>query len=363
MAGRRAIRNGATSTRVRRTLVVVGEALGACAHRERAAGDRDPVVAGGGRDGTQRRLARGQHAAELHRLAHRLGVLELVADHHLVKHRVGCAVLERAQDAGADGVEVIAGRGRVEQLDLPADGARRLERVVHRGELRVQQRLAREAMHEPQVLVGRNVGKVPHERAHDRVDLALELGDRQMADELQGAAAGRVHGVEDLVHGESVTVRASALQTVNGREPPSAPEHRGAEPHGHPWGYPYLQTPVVRMVRFGPRRHSAHSYLTGPPTFLKEQLSARQHVRCSRRPLERAASQDGHLGLDRLRGHRLRHRRRRRRQEADRLHRPRRLGPRRPARPRPLPEGRVREHSRPGAEGRLREGRERPQGR
>ena len=91
-------------------------------------------------------------------------------------------------------------RGRVEQLDLAADRPGRLEGVVDRGELRAQERLAREAVHEPQVLVGRDVGEVPHEWAHDRVDLTLQLSGGQVADQVERAAADRLHGSEDLVH-------------------------------------------------------------------------------------------------------------------------------------------------------------------
>src|SRR6185312_15921260 len=41
---------------------------------------------------------------------------------------------------------------------------------------------------------------VPHERAHDRVDLAFELSGGQVADQVARAAPDRVHGVEDLEH-------------------------------------------------------------------------------------------------------------------------------------------------------------------
>ncbi len=72
--------------RVARALVVVGEPARGGAHRERARGDLQPLLLLGRerrlrRD--RRRLARGQQAGERQRLAHRLGVLQLVADHHL----------------------------------------------------------------------------------------------------------------------------------------------------------------------------------------------------------------------------------------------------------------------------------------
>ena len=78
--------------------------------------------------------------------------------------------------------------------------AHRSGRVVRRGQVGAQQRLAREAVHEPQVLVGRDVRQVPHERAHDGVDLALEVGRREVADQVERAAPGRVQCVEGFSH-------------------------------------------------------------------------------------------------------------------------------------------------------------------
>ncbi len=101
-----------------------------------------------------------------------------------------------------------------------------------------------------------------------------------------------------------------------------------------------------------------HTDRSSDLAFQGAEPSARQHVRRAGRPLERPASQEGDLGLDRVRRRRLRHRRRRRRQEAHRLHRPRRRF--RPADQLvagPLPEGPVREHPRPGAQGRHGQGR------
>ena len=102
-------------------------------------------------------------------------MLLLVLQHELVQHGVH-AVRGRAREhALADRREVLARAGGVQQLDLAAHGARRLERVVGRGEVGAQQRLAGVAMHEPEVLVGGDVGEIPDERAHQRVDLALEV--------------------------------------------------------------------------------------------------------------------------------------------------------------------------------------------
>ena len=126
-------------------------------------------------------------------------MLELVADDHLVHDGVDAAGVDRGQRALAHGGEVLARSVRVEQLDLAAHRPRRLEGVIARGELGVQQRLAGEAMHEPEILVGRDVGQVPHQRAHERVDLALELGVVEMRDDREGAFAGGGEGVDEGV--------------------------------------------------------------------------------------------------------------------------------------------------------------------
>jgi hypothetical protein len=188
---------GAELDAVARALVVVGEHAVGGAERGRAGGDVEPLGRGVAVEGLKHRLARGQQAAEPHGLAHGLGVLELVADHHLVHHRVDPAGVDGRQRPLADLRQVLARAVGVEQLDLAAHGARRLEGVVARGELGTQQRLVGEAVHEPQVLVGRDVPQVPRERAHDRVDLALELLVVEVRDDREGAFAGGGEGVDE----------------------------------------------------------------------------------------------------------------------------------------------------------------------
>jgi hypothetical protein len=124
-------------------------------------------------------------------------VLELVADDHLVDHGVDPAGVDGSQRPVAHLGEVLARAAGVEQLDLAADRARRLEGVVARRELGAQERLAGEAVHEPEVLVGRDVPQVPRERAHDRVDLALELPVVEMRNDREGAFAGRGEGFDE----------------------------------------------------------------------------------------------------------------------------------------------------------------------
>ena len=88
------------------------------------------------------RPGRGRQPGELDRLQHRLVVLVLVAQHHLVDRRRGRSRSSDRQRALADVGEVVERLGAVEQRQVAADGARRLERVVHRGELGMQQRHA-----------------------------------------------------------------------------------------------------------------------------------------------------------------------------------------------------------------------------
>ena len=57
------------------------------------------------------------------------------------------------------------------------------------------------AVHQPQVLVGRDVAEVPHERRHDRVGLALEVGVAEVRDEVERALALGGQRGDDLVLG------------------------------------------------------------------------------------------------------------------------------------------------------------------
>ena len=161
-----------------RALVVVGEALVRRAHRERPGGDVDGLEAGRsgrcGAAGGAGPAGRDRQLGELDRLQHRLVVLVLVLEHHLVDV-AGALAIEDRQRAGADAGEVVDRLGAVEDRQVAAHGARRLERVVHRGELRVQQRLAAVAVDEPQVLVGRDVREIPREWAHQRRVRGLHL--------------------------------------------------------------------------------------------------------------------------------------------------------------------------------------------
>ena len=184
---------GGMLDRVARALVVVGETLRGRADRERAGGQGDPLallVHRRQRPIALGQLAGGQQPGDRHRLAHRLCVLELVAEHHLADRPVAEPLArERRGGAGADGSQIVARRGRPERLDFPAHRARRLERVVQLGQIRAQQLQARVAMSEPQVLVGGDVTEIPDERAHDRRVHALEIRVADSRDQRERARA------------------------------------------------------------------------------------------------------------------------------------------------------------------------------
>jgi hypothetical protein len=120
-------------------------------------------------------------------------VLELVAQHELdeLGSRAPHAAGEHLLRARADLLEVAAGAGRVEQRERAAYRARRLEGVVERGELGVQELPAADAVADPQVLVGRDVREVPDQRGHERIDHALEVARREVGDQGQRRRARR----------------------------------------------------------------------------------------------------------------------------------------------------------------------------
>ena len=150
---------------------------------------RSPAGAGA----TRLEAGRGAQLRELDRLQHRLVVLLLVLEDHLVD--LGRAAAgEHLERALADLREVGQRLAAVEQGEVAADGARRLEGVVHRGQLRVQQRLAAVAVDEPEVLVGGDVAEVPHQWAHQRGVRGLDVGVGQRGDEVERALARLFEG-------------------------------------------------------------------------------------------------------------------------------------------------------------------------
>jgi hypothetical protein len=168
---------------VARQFVVVDEgpvALGA--HLELAGVELDPV-----RIAVDRRKRAGlaaRLAAQPQRLPHRLGVLELVEDHEVVQ-LARAHTIEYVERPGSDVLHVGERLPAVQQLYLAARGPRRLERVIGRGQFLVQQRLATQAVHRPQVLVRRDVRQVPHERTHDRIERPVHDVVRQRLDQVE----------------------------------------------------------------------------------------------------------------------------------------------------------------------------------
>src|ERR1700722_2882809 len=152
-------------------LVVVSKALVACRYLERARVNSEPalrlLIAQWRRD--LRPLVLGEQPRDRQRLAHRLAVLELVTEYHLAQHAiVDSALADQLRHTRADLRHIrlrVLGRERV---DLAADLARGLERVVEVREIRAQKLQAAVAVPEPKILVGGDVTEVPRQRAHDR---------------------------------------------------------------------------------------------------------------------------------------------------------------------------------------------------
>jgi hypothetical protein len=76
--------------------------------------------------------------------------------------------LDYGSGALADLAQVLARLARVQQWHLAAYRAGGLERVIQLRQLWPQQLKAGVTVGQPQILVGGDVGEVPHERAHDR---------------------------------------------------------------------------------------------------------------------------------------------------------------------------------------------------
>ena len=180
-------------------LVVVGEARGRRADLVRAAGDRDHL--GPRRDGSTGGGAERPHGLvavdHLQQLQHRLVVLELVGEQHLVDEPfaqqrvlgVGAELdlVEHLEGALADVGEVGAQLGVAQDRQLAAGPARVLDRVVEAAELAVQRLAAADRLHQPELLEVGDVAEVPGQRAEDRRVDAVELLVVERLDQLQGA--------------------------------------------------------------------------------------------------------------------------------------------------------------------------------
>jgi hypothetical protein len=139
-----------------------GEGGGVTGARHRAGAHGGELAGTGGGE-----LRQAIQLSELDGLEHRLVVLLLVAHDELDDDPVADAPpLDDAERSLAHLLQVLAGLGRAQERQLAAAGARSLKCVIDIGQLLVQQRLAAEAMHDPEVLEGGDVAQVPHQWAH-----------------------------------------------------------------------------------------------------------------------------------------------------------------------------------------------------
>ena len=112
----------------------------------------------------------------------------------------------------ADLLEVVARLGRPQERQVAAAGARGLEGVVDIGQLLAQQRLAAEAMHDPEVLEGGDVAQVPDQRAHQRGVDPLQLLIGEGGHQLERPLAGLLQPVDRCL---GVAHRDGCLEAVH----------------------------------------------------------------------------------------------------------------------------------------------------
>ena len=189
---------GGELDRVAGALVVVGEAPRRRADLVRAGGNADGVRARGRRLGRGPWLDRHRLIAvdHLQELQHRLVVLVLVGEQHLVDEAAAqqgvlgvlaeLDLVEHLERALAHVGEVGAQLGVAQDRQLAAGPARVLDRVVEAAELAVQRLAAADRLHQPQLLEVGDVAEVPGERAEDRRVDPVELLVVERLDQLQG---------------------------------------------------------------------------------------------------------------------------------------------------------------------------------
>ena len=126
---------------------------------------------------------------------HRLVVLVLVLGDHPVhepvsKQRITAVEIDRGEnveDACAHTGDEGSGRGRAQDRQRRTVTAWVLERVVDVVEERVGRGGAHDVSEQPQLFVVADVGEVPHERRHQRGNLADEVGIVDRREEPEGA--------------------------------------------------------------------------------------------------------------------------------------------------------------------------------
>jgi len=121
-------------------------------------------------------------AAQLHRLRHRLDVLQLVLHHQaedkaVLQQRVAVRLqaIQHLQRAPSNVVDERAGRSRLQEWQLATLGTRVGEGVVDVVVLGVQRWIAADVPHQPELLEVPDVRKVPDERRLQRRHLPRQL--------------------------------------------------------------------------------------------------------------------------------------------------------------------------------------------
>jgi hypothetical protein len=193
---------------VRALLVVVCPADLVAAHRELACLERDRRNSPLGSRGPPQVGERVDEVlAHLEGLEHRLVVLVLVLDDHVVgvpaapqRLVVGEALARQtATDTLAHVVDVRVGVGRLEQAELRSLRPLVLAGVVDVVEPALRGLLSVEGAQEPQLLLVADVRQIPDERREDRGRLSLEIVVRERRERAQRPPPRLVHGGADRV--------------------------------------------------------------------------------------------------------------------------------------------------------------------
>jgi hypothetical protein len=150
----------------------------------------------GVRPGERLRLRRLVAVNQLDQLEHRLVVLVLVSDQHLVHEalgqqrvlrRVELHAIEDLQRALAHLAQVGAKIAAAKDRQLAADRSWVLDRVVEAAQVPVQGVQAAHRLHQPQLFEVGDVAQVPRQRAQDRRVDIVELLVGERLDKLESA--------------------------------------------------------------------------------------------------------------------------------------------------------------------------------
>ena len=134
------------------------------------------------------------------------------------------------------------------------------------------------------------MGEVPDQRAHDRVDLALER--RRRTGGRRGRACGaRGRGMASRISARigHVTVRRSPV-TAGERERAGLRNIVARQPEHRRWGYPHLGRQRSAWSPGAARRHASTAYRQRPPTSLSKEQTECTPTRSPRAPAAGAPS-------------------------------------------------------------------------